>query len=100
MRLDIVDKITYLRRKLYVHCAIYYRYNNSIIDDTAFDRWAYQLRDLQAEYPLESEAALFAEEFTGWDGTTGMHLPYNEWVLRTAANLLGLHRPKGDGNEH
>lgn len=90
-----IERITYLRRKLYVHSVIYYRHCASVIDDRTFDRWAYELRDLQQQYPEESKAAEFADEFATWDGTTGFDLPYNDWAERKAAFLIEYNARNG-----
>lgn len=92
----IAELIARRRRQLYVHSTIYYRLGTSIIDDSTFDRWAYELRDLQRDYPAESAVAPLAAEFIGWDGTTGFELAdrssaeVNEWVMRKAAELIRL----------
>jgi NAD-dependent DNA ligase len=67
---------------------MYYRLNTSIVSDYQFDRWAYELANLQDQFPEIAAAAPFAAEFTGWDGTTGFDLPHNEWALRKAEQLL------------
>lgn len=91
----IAQLITQRRRQLYVHSFMYYRLGTSIIDDHAFDRWAYELRDLQRDYPEISAACPLAAEFAGWDGTTGYGLPlYGTWVERKAAQLLRYHNEK------
>ncbi|GIQ63675.1 hypothetical protein PACILC2_22430 [Paenibacillus cisolokensis] len=91
MNQTITERITYLRRKLYVHSVIYYRYCTSIISDATYDKWAYELADLQRQYPDEAGKAEFAAEFANWDGTTGFDLPWNPWAERTAARLIKIH---------
>jgi hypothetical protein len=86
----IAELITRRRRQLYVHSVIYYRFNTSIIADSVFDRWAYELVSIQRDYPNESAACPFADEFSAWDGTTGFDLPYNDWATRKAAELIHL----------
>jgi hypothetical protein len=88
MNADILAIITHRRRQLLVHSVMYYRLCTSIIEDSTFDRWAYELRDLQRDYPEESASAPLAAEFADWDGTTGYDLPYNAWALRTAQRLI------------
>lgn len=85
---DVMELITRRRRQLYAHSVIYYRNDTSIITDALFDKWAYELRDLQSLYPDESAAAPFAEEFANWDGTTGFDLPWNAWAEAKAAQLM------------
>ena len=85
--MNVTDRITHLRRKIYVHSTLYYRFCTSIIEDSTFDKWAYELAELQRAYPEESKTTLFAAEFAGWDGTTGYDLPWNSWAVRTAEYL-------------
>ena len=69
-----------------VHSYIYYRLGTSIIDDKQFDKWAYELRDLQKQYPNESKKAELYEEFKEWDGTTGYYL--NSFAFASIAQFL------------
>ena len=85
-------KIRQRRLQMLIHSYIYYRLNSNILGDKQFDQWAYQLRDLQAEYPAESEACDLHREFVGWDGTTGFHLPDYDWVDGLAHRLLAMKR--------
>jgi hypothetical protein len=92
---NIRELITQRRRQMLVHSFIYYRLGTSIISDATFDRWAYELRDLQRSYPEIAAACPFAAEFAGWDGTTGFNLPlYGEWLERKAAQLLRYHNER------
>ena len=88
MNSEVLAKITHRRRQLYVHSVIYYRHCASVISDTQFDKWAYELAELQREYPTEAESAVFAAEFAAWDGTSGFDLPWNPWAERTAEYLI------------
>lgn len=63
-----------------VHSAIYYRLGTSLIEDAQFDKWAYELVDLQKKYPKESEKADLYEDFKDWDGTTGYNLDFNKFL--------------------
>lgn len=72
----IMEKIKRRRRQIMVHSLIYYRLNNNLIDDKTFDKWAYELVDLQKQYPEESKAVELYEDFKDWDGTTGFNLNY------------------------
>lgn len=81
-------QIRHRRLQMLIHSHIYYRLNTNILDDKQFDKWAYELRDLQAKYPEESAACDLAEEFEGWDGTTGFHLPEHDWIDGIARSLL------------
>lgn len=87
MNSTIVQRIAHRRRQVFVHSTLYYRFCTSIISDSNFDRWAYELAELQRQYPEESATAPFASEFAGWDGTTGYDLPWNAWAVGTAEYL-------------
>lgn len=84
----IYEKIRQRRKQMLVHSHIYYRMDMNIVTDKQFDRWAYELKQLQTEYPEESEACDLYEEFTDWDGSTGSHLPHLVWVADIAQHLL------------
>lgn len=71
---SICELIKRRRRQMMVHSYIYYRLGTSIIDDYTFDKWAYELKDLQNKYPLESQYTELYEEFKDWDGSTGFNL--------------------------
>lgn len=84
-----LELINRRRRQILVHSCIYYRLNNNLITDKQFDEWAYELVDLQKQYPEIAEQAVFAESFKDFDGSTGFNLPiHHPWVLRKAQQLL------------
>lgn len=78
-----------------VHSYLYYHEDTNILDDKEFDRRAYELRDLQLQYPEESKEVDLYEEFKTWDGTTGFHLPDYPFVKEIAARLKKI---KGEGS--
>ena len=85
----IKELINRRRRQILVHSCLYYRMNTTIITDKQFDKWAYQLVDLQKEYPQIANNCVFAEDFTAFDGTTGFDLPLdNNWVVSIAYSLI------------
>lgn len=71
----ILELIKRRRRQIIVNSVIYYRFGTSLIEDKTFDMWAYELRDLQKQYPKESQNVELYEYFKDWDGTTGYDLP-------------------------
>lgn len=93
---NICELIKRRRRQLMVHSCIYYRLGTSIINDSQFDSWAYELKDLQKTYPNESKSVELYEDFKDWDGTTGYYL--------NTFNFLGIARAllnyKENYNEH
>ena len=88
---EIAALISQRRRQMLVHSFLYYRMGTSLVTDKQFDKWAYELHDLQRQYPEIAAACPYAEDFANWDGTSGYHLPlYGDWVERKAAQLLKI----------
>lgn len=83
----IEERILQRRMQMLVHSYIYYERGTSIIADAKFDKWAYELRDLQQAYPEESRRVRYYSQFKDWDGTTGFNLPYKA-VEHIAERLL------------
>jgi hypothetical protein len=87
------ERITRLRRLMIVHSAMYYRFMTSLVTDRQYDLWAYELRDLQYANPELAASCLWSSEFSGWDGTTGCHLPdYMPWITHAVKRLLAHER--------
>lgn len=83
---EIKAKIKQRRLQMIVHSTIYYIYNDNIVSDAQWSKWAKELEDLQNRYP---EISGGVEYFKNWDGSTGFNLPVNEeWALRKAEQLL------------
>lgn len=76
-----------------VHSALYYRLNNSIVDDAKFDGWAQELVELQSRHPEASEQVPYmVDAFRGFAGETGFHLPLHDMAtLRVARQLERTH---------
>lgn len=92
---EVFCKIKQRRKQMLVHSHMYYVLGRSVLSDHQFDEWAYELRDLQREYPKESKVCDFAEVFKDWDGTTGYHLPYYPWVDAVAQQIMEYHIKEG-----
>lgn len=85
----IVKKIQRRRRQILVHSYMYYELNDSTIDDATWSERALELETLQRDYPEESRAAKYFEEFKDFDHSTGADLDYfKDWVIRDALLLL------------
>ena len=97
---DILELITRRRRQILVHSIIYYELNENLISDHQWAEWAVELEELQAKYPDISAAAPLAEEFKGFDHSTGQNLPLRDPEgLNTAMKLLAYSRiRKGEKN--
>lgn len=86
-----------LRRRLQilVHSCIYYELNSSIVPDSTWSSWAMELVELQRKYPTISKSVDYSREFSGFDGSTGFHLPLrNPEIMEKANYLLRLHQSK------
>lgn len=98
---DILELITRRRRQILVHSIIYYELNENLITDNQWSEWAVELEELQAKYPDISAKAPLAEEFYGFDHSTGQNLPLRDphWLM-TAQKLLRYSQiMKGDKNK-
>lgn len=87
------ERINQLRRVVLHHSILYYRFGESVITDAQFDKFAYELVDLQEKYPEESETVpFFLEEFRDFDGSTGFHLPITDpHEVSKSRYILQLH---------
>ncbi|MCS0827428.1 hypothetical protein NX029_26290 [Cytobacillus firmus] len=86
------------RRQILCHSFLYYQLNESIIPDYTFDLWSKELVELQRKYPEEARAAVYAEEFKSFDGSSGYDLPYHyPEVQNTGYRILKIHKKKTHG---
>ena len=51
---EIIQLINRRRRQVLIHSIIYYRFDENIISDAMWTKWAMELADLQRKYPEES----------------------------------------------
>ena len=92
---DIMAKIKQRRLQILVHSCIYYRFDQNIVDDYTYNKWALELAHLQAKYPEESRAVKeYYQEFKAWQGEqcgSGFNLPYcSPDIVGKAEYLLRL----------
>lgn len=91
MTLDrpISEIINQRRRQLLVHSIIYYEFNENIISDHTWSKWAMELVSLQNQYPDIAKTCIYAESFKDFDGSTGFNLPLDDpWACAKAQQLL------------
>lgn len=87
------------RRQILVHSIIYYRFNDNMISDAQWSKWAVELEDLQKKYPDIAKECCYAEEFKDFDHSTGQNLPLEDpWGVKTASYLLCVNKYAGDSN--
>lgn len=89
-KLQIAEKIQRRRLQLLVHSYIYYELDQNIVSDTVWSRWATELAELQERYPNMSKKIPYAQEFAGWDGSTGAFLKFDEPTIERAERLLAI----------
>lgn len=71
-----------------VHSYIYYRRDDSIVDDYKWQEWANELADLQKKNPSECSMDFYDEEFKDWTGDTGNMLPLDDpQVIKKSESL-------------
>ena len=75
-----------LRALMLIHSHLYYRMCTSIVNDFQYDWWAKELASLPYK-----EIGFYDEVFKDWDGSTGYHLPYDDWIHDKACYILELH---------
>lgn len=77
-----------------VHSYLYYWKFDPIVSDDQWQTWANELRDLQQVCP--EPIGFYDEDFHGWTGDTGMHLPKDVYVIDKAMYLLRVHDSRGE----
>lgn len=85
----VKERILQLRRMLCIHSYLYYHVGESIVNDEQWDKWAYELVELQKEM---WKVGYYDREFYDFDGSTGMHLPNDDWIRWKAHKLLDRHK--------
>jgi hypothetical protein len=83
-----LELITRRRRRILVHSFLYYRLNESIIEDYIFDLWSKELAELQKQYPEESAKSIYAKDFKDFDGSSGYYLPYSHPEIQNVGYRL------------
>jgi len=79
-----VERIKQLRSQMLIHSYLYYWQDDPIWSDDKWQQNANELRDLQGE---GVDIGWYDREFKGWDGSTGHHLPVDEWVKTKATYI-------------
>jgi hypothetical protein len=94
--LKIAEKIQQRRYQMLVHSYIYYELNQNIVSDSQWSKWATELADLQDKYPELAKNVVYADDFEGWDGSSGAFLDYSAKpnIIATANKLLSKPAPK------
>jgi len=85
----IPERIQQRRVQMLAHSYLYYQLDAPIVLDDTWQRWADELTGLQRQHP--AGIGFYDAAFADWDGTTGMHLPRDEWVRQDALRLRAIH---------
>ena len=86
---DIASLINRRQRQILVHSIIYYQFDDNLISDWQYTKWAGELAELQKQYPEIAAKSIFAKAFEDYEGCTGYNLPLdNSWGVLTARKLL------------
>lgn len=87
-----LEKINQRQRQIILHSVIYYKFNTNIITDETWQKWAYELVQLQKDYKELTKQSVFYMWMKDFDGSTGFHLADNEWGITKALHMLKLHK--------
>jgi hypothetical protein len=79
------EKIRQRRTQMLVHSYLYYVLDQSTINDGKWQQWADELVELQKQKKV---IGFYDEAFSDWTGATGMHLPFDPWVIRRSKKIL------------
>lgn len=71
-----------------VHSCIYYRMHTTVISDDLWQELANELKELQSTF--KEHIDWYDKEFKDWNGDTGMHLPFDSWVISKAVFVIKL----------
>lgn len=68
-----------------VHSYLYYVMDHNIVDDGTWQKWADELTELQKE---KHDIGFYDEAFRDWNGSTGMHLPRDQWIIDRCKKIV------------
>jgi len=89
----VLRRIRRLRSVVTFNAGVYYEHNDTWITDQQWDAKAYLLVKLQKDFAyLLPYVGFFDHEFKDFDGSTGMHLPYNDGYFRDVYYRLQEYR--------
>lgn len=94
---ETIEELIYRRRQqVWIHSIIYYEFDQNLIDDSTWSKWATDLDELQKMYPEESKRAMYYDIFRDFDPSTGHNLPLRDSkMLNKASYLINLANRKG-----
>lgn len=84
----IKELITRRRKQVLVHSIIYYQYDENIITDDQWSKWALELEQLQTAHPDIAEECPYSDAFRNFDHSTGSNLPLDDEYANQIALIL------------
>ena len=94
---NVERRIKRIRRLMLVHSYLYYHLDAPVVTDEYWQTKANLLKELQTT--LGTKFNFYDEAFADWDGSTGCHLPVDDWVIMTAQKILDYLELYGGCNE-
>lgn len=88
---EIVSLINRRENQILIHSAIYYRFNDNLLQDYQYDNIGKDLIELAHKYPKEFEASHHYEDFIEYvnsETPSGYNLPYSTIEVTSKAMLL------------
>lgn len=88
---EIVSLINRRENQILIHSAIYYRFNDNLLQDYQYDSIGKDLIELAHKYPKEFEASHHYEDFIEYvnsETPSGYNLPYSTIEVTSKAMLL------------
>lgn len=82
----IAERVKQLRSLMLLHSYLYYHRDTPIVTDHQWQSWANELRDIQVAFG-RVVIGWYDDVFTDWDGSTGYHLPVDDFVRTIAVRL-------------
>lgn len=84
----MIRMIRQRRSQMLVHSFLYYVLDTPIVSDDAWQRWADELAMWNQYFP---NIGFYDAAFADWNGSTGMHLPQDDWVRNLAIRVSNIH---------
>lgn len=84
----VACKIQQRRLQILIHSYIYYKLDDNIVDDSKWSSWGRELCIMQKSFPEIANKVMYADQFTDFDGSTGMNFTYDMWIKNKASMLL------------
>lgn len=91
--LSPAEVIRRYRTQMLVHSYLYYWLDDPIWTDQKWQEVADDLAELQDMFP--EPLGYYDSAFSGWNGSTGMHLPHDGDVALLATRVSRLHKEFG-----